>query len=114
MPAYAFPDKQSYDKMARVVRLRQGLEGGIRPQKIIPRETTFYLGKPDTAFTAGPLTAPNNVVSVWKGPAWGAEDAATGQKIECDYTTSNFATSDYIAVTRYRGKWYVHCFIPGA
>lgn len=49
MPAYAFPDKQSYDKMARVVKLRGGLEGGLPSQNIRVREALPRLAKVVTA-----------------------------------------------------------------
>ena len=49
MPPYAFPDKQSYDKMARVVRLRGGLEGGLPSQNVRVREALPRLAKVVTA-----------------------------------------------------------------
>lgn len=109
MPPYAFPDKQSYDKMARVVRLRGGLEGGLPSQNVresLPRQE---FGKLDQAVTAGILTSPNNVVSIWKGPGHGVDDADINLDIKADYSFGDFDAGEYVLVTRHRSKWYVSC-----
>lgn len=75
--------------------------------------SSVLIGKPATAFTAGALTAPNNVVNLWQGPAV-TGDAATGSTKGVHYSTGAFATTDYVILTKINGKWYVSCFPGGA
>ena len=71
------------------------------------------IGKPATAFTTGALTAPNNVVDLWGGP-WVSGDAATGATKEAVWSTGDFATTDYVILTRVNGKWVVSCWPDGS
>lgn len=73
------------------------------------------IGKPASTFAEGVLTAPNNVVNIWLGPAHGGSSAATGATIEADYSTGAFGTSDFVTVTTAKdGKKYVTCFPSGS
>lgn len=73
--------------------------------------SSVLIGKPATAFTAGALSDPDNVVNLWQGP-WVTGDASTGQTREAAWSTGDFATTDYVVLTRINGKWIVSCF-PG-
>ena len=69
------------------------------------------IGKPATAFSAGPLTAPNNVVNLWSGD-WGSK-AATGKTKEVAASLGDFGTSDFVIVSKLDGDWVVSCAPPG-
>lgn len=73
------------------------------------------IGKPASTFAEGVLTAPNNVVNIWKGPAHGGSSADTGRTVTADYSTGAFGTSDWVTVTLAEdGKRYVTCFPSGS
>lgn len=83
---------------------------GERQRRYPVSRTVFVV--PDQAVTAGKLSSPNNVFSVWDGP--GADvDADSGEDIEADYAAGDFETSDYCIAVTVNGLWYVSCFLPG-
>lgn len=107
MPVYGFPDKRSYDRMARVVRRAGDLSGGRGAMRYLdPPGQRLRIGKPDTAFTQGILTAPDNVVSLWRGPSKSG-DADTGSNLVVHYATVDCATTDYVVCQKINGDWYV-------
>lgn len=80
-------------------------------QRRYPVSRTVFV-VPDQAVSAGKLSSPNNVFSVWDGP--GADvDADTGEDIEADFAAQDFAVDDYCLAVIVGGKWYVSCFLPG-
>jgi hypothetical protein len=70
-----------------------------------------YIGKPATAFSAGALTAPNNVVNLWSGD-WGSK-AATGKTKEVAASLGDFATTEFVIVSKLDGDWVVSCAPDG-
>lgn len=102
-------DKRDWPDLADLLRwwraMRDGGSADDGPRRQLG--VTVYAGKPNTAFSKGALAAPNNVVSIWIGPAWGAESADTGRDVEADYAGKDFAAGDWVSVTRIGGKWYV-------
>jgi len=77
--------------------------------------SSVWIGKPATAFVEGHLTAPNNVVNLWLGPAHGGASAATGKTITADESTGDFSTSDFVVVFLFSdGKKYVFCYSSGS
>lgn len=116
MPVYGFPDRGSYDRTREAVRkVNREFPAAKRDPKT-PKEQsrlTYFIGKPTTALTSGPLTG--KFVQEWRGPAWGVDDAATGRDpVAVHYAVGDFATTDYVVATLYNGKWYVSCFVSGA
>lgn len=88
-----------------------GMRGPGRLVTGAPAEPIFV--KPDQDVSAGVLTAPDNVFSVWLGPAHGVNDADKGTDIEADFAQQDFTTADYCVAQRVGGKWYVSCYLPG-
>lgn len=76
---------------------------GARPEPI------FVV--PDQSVSAGKLTAPNNVFSIWSGPA--GTPADSGKNMEADFASGDFTTADLCVAQRIGGYWYVSCFMPG-
>lgn len=114
-------DRKSAERIASATRYVETLRrNDPTGAEIRPPEQSFYFGKPDQDIAAGPLTGESvgtgsgqNVISVWRGPAWGAEDEDVGLDIAADYALQDFSAGDYVVVTRYKGKWYVSClFTP--
>jgi hypothetical protein len=76
---------------------------------------TIYFGKPASAFTEGELTAPDNVVTLWKSPGHPDGPVATTRTITAHYSTGNFSTSDYVIVTPlHDGTRHVSCYPSGS
>lgn len=91
----------------RLTNKPTGEESGRRGRASLPR-----IGKPATAFSAGALSDPDNVVNEWSGLDTGTL-AATGNTIECTWCTGTFATTDIVTVTDMDdGGVVVSCF-PG-
>lgn len=83
-------------------------------KSVVASSPMMYFVKPDQNVSAGVLTSPNNVFSVWRGPAKGGDDADTGGDIEAQYATQDFTTADYCVAQRIGVDWYITCFISGA
>jgi hypothetical protein len=82
--------------------LRRPQAGELRPGRGQP----FYIGKPTSNLSTGVLSGKQ--VQPYLGPAH-SPDATVGSPRDVHFSTGDFTTSDYVVVTRYRGKWYVSC-----
>lgn len=104
-------DRRSAERIGAATRY---IEGMYRNDATMPGQRhvepkNFIFGKLDQAVAFGALSSPNNVVSEWLGPAWGVDDADTGEDYAADYSWGDFDSGTYVALTRHKGKWYVSC-----
>lgn len=96
--------------MIRWWRLQKAAGGPAAEPDSAP--STLYYGKLAQDVAEGPLEAPDNVVSVRIGPAWGGDDRDTEQ-IPADYSWSAGSEGDWVRVRRKRSKWYIEPFSGG-
>lgn len=59
MPVYGFPDRRSYNRMARAVRRVESLPGGQRPGRVREHGPNVRLARTSAAHAAGATQAVN-------------------------------------------------------
>ena len=68
----------------------------------------WEFGRINQSVEAGVLSG--KTMTVWHGPAWGDDDAATDHVIPVHYATDDMDADTYVIASINNGRWYVQPF----
>lgn len=101
MPVYGFPDKRSYDRMARVVRRAGNLPTESGPIRGKDAQHRLLLGKTDAAHAKGAT----GTISIYTGTTKGSE-TDSGRNIEGVYNRfADLAADKWVLLHWVAGGW---------